>query len=370
MKKICILQNSMTFGGTDTFVINLGKGLIQDGYDVTVILSVDEQEELPREHELLSAGIRVVKTCHLRGFKSKLRHLRLLYKELKKESYSVFQTNIDLFNGPQMLIAWLAGVPIRECHSHNSQQGRELNEGRSLSVKVYQGIMRWLCWTFSNRRCGCSDLALDFLFTDKWRTDSHARIIHNGIDLEEYHKQIDKKEKRKEIGINARYVITTVGRISFQKNPEFLLEIFRELVKIRNDVELLWCGSGEDEELIYKRISDFSLNEKVHMLGFRKDILEILNISNLFLLPSRFEGLGIVLVEAQAAGLPCVMSDVIPKEVDCGLCLPISLEKEAEYWAVKISDILDGKMQLKIDEQKLKLYSIETMVREMEEVFE
>ena len=66
MKKICILQNSMTFGGTDTFVINLCKGLIQDGYDVTVILSVDEQEELPREHELLSTGIRVVKTCHLR----------------------------------------------------------------------------------------------------------------------------------------------------------------------------------------------------------------------------------------------------------------------------------------------------------------
>ena len=87
-------------------------------------------------------------------------------------------------------------------------------------------------------------------------------------------------------------------------------------------------------------------------------------------MPSRFEGLGIVLVEAQAASLPCVMSDVIPKEVDCGLCLPVSLEQNAEYWARKICDVLDSKVTFKLNEEKLNQYNIEYMIKAMEEIFE
>lgn len=370
MKKICILQNSMTFGGTDTFVINLCKGLIQDGYDVTVILSVDEQEELPREHELLSTGIRVVKTCHLRGFKSKLRHLRLLYKELKKESYSVFQTNIDLFNGPQMFVAWLAGVPIRECHSHNSEQGREMIDGRSLPIIVYQKIMRWLCWTFSNRRGGCSELALDFLCEGNWKKDSKAKVIHNGIDFQEYQKEFIVEEKKAELGLHNKFNISTVGRISFQKNPEFLLDVFNEICKEREDIDLVWCGKGEEEEHICLKTQEYGLESRVHLLGARSDIPEILRCTDLFFLPSRFEGLGIVLVEAQAANLPCVMSDVIPKAVDCGLCLSLSLDLEKKMWAKEMTKILDKGTDMHLDIGKLNEYSIEHMVKEMEDLFE
>ena len=106
------------------------------------------------------------------------------------------------------------------------------------------------------------------------------------------------------------------------------------------------------------------------MLGSRNDIPEILRCSNVFLLPSRFEGLGIVLVEAQAANLPCVMSDVIPEEVDCGMCLTIPLEQSPEYWAKQISEIIDGKSFFEINTKKLNQYSIEHMVKMMEEVFE
>lgn len=370
MKKICILQNSISYGGTDTFVINLCEGLIKDGYTVTVVLSIDQDDAGPRLNDLRATGTRIAWTCSPNSPKAKLRHLVLLYKELKKEKYDIFQTNIDLFNGPNLFIAWVAGVPIRECHSHNSQQGKELRVGKKLSVRLYQRIMRWLCWNFSNRRCGCSESALDFLFGNKWRKDVKARVIPNGIDLSAYQKKFDIDKKKRELNLTNKYNVCTVGRISYQKNPEYLLEVFYELFKIRKDVDLIWCGKGELEDIIREKIKQLELDERVHLLGARNDIPEILRCSNVFLLPSRFEGLGIVLVEAQAANLPCVMSDVIPEEVDCGMCLTIPLEQSPEYWAKQISGIIDGKSFFEINTKKLNQYSIEHMVKMMEEVFE
>ena len=370
MKKICILQNSMTVGGTDTFVINLCKGLVKDGYDVTVVLSIDKEKAGPRLNDLKATGVRLAWTCSPNNIKSKLKHLVLLYKELKRGKYDAFQTNIDLFNGPNMLVSWLARVPIRVCHSHNAQQGKELKEGKTLSVRIYQKLMRWLCWTFSNRRCGCSKQAMDFLFEKRWVNDENSRVIPNGIDLSSYQKEFDKDKKKKELNLTNTYNICTVGRISFQKNPQFLLEVFYELSKIRADADLLWCGTGELEKDIKEQIINLNLIERVHLLGARNDVNKILGCSDMFLLPSRFEGLGIVLIEAQAAGLSCVMSDVVPSEVDCGLCLPISLEQSAKYWAEKISQVLDKSIDFNLNKEKLNSYSIDNMVKEMEKVLE
>lgn len=368
MKKICILQNSITYGGTDTFVINLCKGLVTGGYDVTVVLSIDKEKAGPRLNDLKATGARITWTCSLTNIKSKIKHFFLLYKELKKEKYDVFQANIDLFNGPNMFIAWLAGIPVRECHSHNSKQGRELKCGIKLSVRLYQGLMRWLCWTFSNRRCGCSELALDFIFRDKWKNDPKSVVIPNGIDFSCYQKAYDKKKN--ELNLTNKYNICTVGRISYQKNPQFLLEVFYELSQIRSDVDLIWCGTGEFESDIKDKISKLNLQERIHLLGARRDIPEILSCADVFFLPSRFEGLGIVLVEAQVANLPCVISSVIPTEVDCGLCLPIPLEQSAKYWADQISEVIDRKIDFKINAEKLNKFSIDNMVKEMEKVFE
>ena len=100
MKKVCILQNSLNYGGTDTFVINLCEGLVKDGYSVTVVLSMDKDVIGARLHDLQATGAQLVWTCSLNNTKAKIRHLSLLYKELKKTKYDVFQTNIDLFDGP------------------------------------------------------------------------------------------------------------------------------------------------------------------------------------------------------------------------------------------------------------------------------
>ena len=370
-KNVCILNNDLARGGTDAFVVNLAKNIDKKKFNITVIISVDQETTTLREEELIQKGIKIRKTATItgRGLKGRLLHLIRLYRTLKEEKCDVFQSNIDLFNGPNMLVAWLAGVSVRVCHSHNSEQGRELREGRTWKIRMYQRVMRWLCWHFSNRRCGCSGLAMDFLYENRWKKDSHSKIIHNGIDLGEYKSFFNREQKKKELGLNKKYSIVTVGRIAFQKNPIFIVEIFNELCKIRNDCDFIWVGAGDMEKQVKNKIAEYEINDRMKLLGLRKDVNEILRVSDLFLLPSWFEGLAIVLIEAQAAKLPCIISDTISEESNCGSCLYISLDKSAHYWADMISKVIDKKIEVKVDEELLQNYSIINMVKEMEEVF-
>ena len=369
-KEICILSNGLARGGTDTFVINLVKGLDKTKYNITLVLSIDPNEASERKIEVLNMGVNVLETCSVnKGLSGKIRHLRKLFVILKKGKYDIFQCNIDLFNGPNLFIAWLAGIPIRICHSHNSMQEKELRKGKTISILIYQFIMRQLCWRFSNRRCGCSVDALDFLFGRHWKKDSKAIVVNNGIDIEEFKKTINIEQKRKKLGIKENNIIITVGRISSQKNPILIANVFVEVCKKRRDCELVWVGSGNMEKEVQQIIKLNKLEDKVHFLGTRSDVNELLICSNLFFFPSIFEGLGIVIIEAQAAGLPCLISSTIPKAVNCGGCDVLDLNKKAEEWAIRINDILDGKIKLEVDSNMLQKYSVEYMVKQMESLF-
>lgn len=367
MKNVCILQNGLSYGGTDTFVINLTKGLLNHGYHVTVVVACNPGAEEPREKELASTGARIVKTSSLEdGFSSKLMHFRLLFQELKKNQYDAFQTNIDLFNGPQLLIAWLAGIPVRECHSHNSQQEREVKYGRSFKVIIYQAMMRRMCWMFSNRRGGCSEAAMDFLFQNRWKKDPYSKVVKNGIDLARFSNKVRIDNKLSEVAISCSYHVLTVGRISTQKNPMFIADVFAALCRLNDDVDLIWAGTGELEQDVKGRLNRLGVLKKVKLLGRRSDVDELMKACDVFLFPSLFEGLGIVVVEAQAAGLPCVVSDAVPKMVDCGAVEFLSLSESAEIWAQSIQNILEGKKKFIADQKKLSQYSIENMVSQME----
>ena len=371
-RKVCILQNGLARGGTDTFVVNLCKGLEDTGkYDVTVVNPSLSPESLTRESEVIAIGTHVIHTSPLcMDPKSLLKHFFMLYNILKKGNYDVFQTNIDLFNGPQLLISWLAGVPVRCCHSHNTMQQKALTRGITLSIRIYQSLMKWMCWTFSNRRTGCSEAAMDFLFTGKdWHQDKYPIVINNGIDIESFRLQIDIDSKKKELGFTAKYNIVTVGRIIPQKNPLFIVKVFSEFCKYRDDVDFVWIGIGDLEEKCREDLKRNGCIDRVHFLGSRADVNEILPCCDLFFMPSAFEGLGIVIVEAQAAGLKCLVSDVVPHEADCGGVMYKSLFADKSSWVQTMSDMLDGKIHLEIIEEKLQNFSVQHMVNQMEEVF-
>lgn len=369
--KLCILQNGLARGGTDTFVVNLCRGLDKSKYDITVVNPSVMPESRVREPEVLATGAKIVHTSPLSGVKSKLKHLFLLYTLLKTGKFDVFQTNIDLFNGPNLFVAWLAGVPVRCCHSHNTMQQKSIIQGMTLSIRIYQSVMKWMCWTFSNRRSGCSEDAMDFLFAGRnWHQDKYSIVVNNGIDIEHYRTSVDVKCKKAELGFTQRYHIITVGRIIPQKNPLFIAESFCELCKQRNDVDFVWVGIGDKLDECKSIFKKSGCINRVHFLGSRIDVNEILACCDMFYMPSVFEGLGIVIIEAQAAGLPCLCSDAVPKEANCGAVQYLSLDKTLIDWANAMSDILNGKMILKTDENLIQAFSICHMAEQMMQVFE
>lgn len=372
MKKVCILQNGLARGGTDTFVRNLTKGLDKSKYEVTIVNPANAHGSVIGEEKLKAANISIYHTTPLHSLKNKLKHLRQLYVFLKKEKFDVFQTNIDLFNGPNLFVAKLAKVHVRICHSHNTFQNKELRFGRTFSLRIYQAFMRWLCWNYSNRRCGCSKEAMDFLYKDrKWADSSYPQIINNGIDLRKFFKKIDVANKKKELNLNPdRKLIVTIGHLIDQKNPMFIAQLFSDYCKQNNDTDLVWVGKGPLKNQVLEILRNEGREDRVHFFEDRGDVDEILKCCDIFILPSKFEGLGIVAIEAQASGLPTLVSNKVPEETDCGAVRYLPIDQGTEIWIETINDILNGKLSLKIDERKLNEFSIENMVKQMSEVFE
>ncbi len=133
-----------------------------------------------------------------------------------------------------------------------------------------------------------------------------------------------------------------------QKSPIFTVECMTGLFKIRNDVDFIWIGTGQMKEEVEQRIESLDQADRFHLFGSRDDVSEILHCCNLFLLPSNFEGLGIVLIEAQASGLPCII----------------------KYWVDEVCALLDNHTDLKVSESMIQCFSVSNMVQQMTKVFE
>lgn len=371
-KNVCILQNGLSRGGTDTFIINLCKSFDKAKYNIVLVNPSTKSISTEREDEVKAFDVKIIHTSDLgKGIFSKMKHLIKLFLILKKEKIEIFQTNIDLFNGPNLFIAWLARVPVRCCHSHNTMQQRSIIKGMTFPIRIYQKLMKYLCWKFSNRRTGCSEEAMNFLFTNKkWKQNKYPSIINNGIDLQLYQNKIDVLDKKKEIGLYAKKNILTIGRIIPQKNPVFIAEVISLLCKQRSDVDFVWVGVGYLIDDVRQIFVENNVINRIHFLGSRNDVAEIINCCDIFFMPSIFEGLGIVNIEAQAAGLPCLVSDAIPIEADCGGCKFLSLIENHQVWVNTLNDLLDHKFEYKIDNKRLTKFSLEYMTNQMELVFE
>lgn len=361
-KKVCILSHGLANNGIDIFVRNVSTRLDPAKWDVSLILALDDDGNLqPREPEVMAAGIPVYRTCDLAGVKQILTHAGRLYRLLKEQKPDVFHSNMDLLNGVNCLVAWAAGVRIRVSHSHTSDSQYEKKTGRHFISRCYRAVMRMLGNIFANRKCGCSEGALDYLFGTGWPRGNTACVINNGIDTSRFRaaREPDSGVKR----------IVSVGRLCEAKNPFFAMEVMEELRRLRQDFLYEWVGGGELREQVEAAIQEKDLQDHVKLLGVRNDIEQILPSRDAFFMPSLFEGLGIALIEAQAAGLPCIGSDRIPEMANCGGCRFLPLEAPAAEWAKALSDILDGHHTLSADPEKLRRFDISYTIEQLEQIY-
>lgn len=221
------------------------------------------------------------------------------------------------------------GVPVRICHAHNAPHGFDAK----MIIRTYfkKRMMPYLTHLFM-----CGEESGKWLYGDK--NKSRFIMLNNAIDAAVYSFDASKREEmRRQLGLTGELVVGHVGRFNPQKNHPFLLDIFAALLKKEPDAVLLLVGGGADMPKIQAKVQELGIAERVRFLGVRSDVADLMQAMDVFVFPSLYEGLGIALVEAQAAGLPCVVSDTIPHEAYLtDLVDPEKLSAPEEKWAEKI----------------------------------
>ena len=248
--------------------------------------------------------------------------------------YDIIHSHVHHFSGYVLRLAKQAGVPFCIAHSHNDTS---FEAQAGLYRRLYRTLTEWWVSRHATAGLGCSRKAAADLFGSQWNRNPHCWVLYYGIDLTPFQNRVDRAAVRREFGIPAdAFVMGHVGRFDAQKNHEFLIEIAAEVAQREPKMRLLLVGEGALQPDIARRVWQMGLSDRVIFAGSRPDIGRLmLGAMDAFVFPSLHEGLGIVLLEAQAAGLPCLFSDVIPEEVDVvkPLVRRLSLSQQASEWA-------------------------------------
>ena len=261
------------------------------------------------------------------------KYLKALEKLFKENQYRIVHSNINTLSVFPLYAAKKAGVPIRISHSHSTSNPKEWKRN------LIKNILRPFSKRYATDYFACSELAGRYLFGNKTFDRGEVKIIHNAIDIDKFRfDEVARKKLRKEFGIkDSTIVIGHVGRFVQQKNHSFLVDVFKEYHEKNPDSKLLLIGSGPLEDEIKKKVERLGLGDSVLFLGQRDDINKLYSVMDVFCLPSLYEGLPVVGVEAQVAGLLCELSSGMTKETKVLNTMRfISLERTPEEWAKTI----------------------------------
>ncbi len=270
------------------------------------------------------------------------KELDRFFKEHKE--YKIVHAHMNALSTYVLRAAKRNNVPVRIAHSHNS----ELGEG--LIKNLIKRYSRHNLNRYCNYKFACSKNAGIFLFRKGF---DNCIILKNGIDVEQYRYNGEIRQRTRErLNIKTNTVYGHVGSFTEQKNHDFLIDIFAEIKKRDDKSKLMLIGDGPLAGRIKEKINDLNLDNDVIMLGTRNDVNELLMAMDVFLFPSKYEGLGIALIEAQAAGLKCLASSEVPKEADVtGLVEFLSIEDNTKVWAEnaigQVSDRIDQSSKIK-----------------------
>ena len=241
-----------------------------------------------------------------------------------------------------MFLGWLAGVKIRI--SESISKG-DKNEKKTLIKYALRPFSHWFATDYMANSIDCGK----WQFGEETYRKGNINIFKTVIDADKNAFDANLRENtRVKFGWSDKVVYGFIGRYVPQKNPLFLIDIFHEIAKRQDNAVFVMVGFGELEEEMMKKVSAYGLQDKVQNLGRRDDIRQFYNAFDAFLLPSLYEGMPVVGIEAQCCGLPIFFSKNITEETTvCGLAHYISLDCSPNKWADDIIDVVIKNMPIR-----------------------
>lgn len=290
-------------GGVEAVVMNYYRHIDRNKIQFDFICD-DDSTNIPYE-EIEKLGGKVIL---IPPYQKVFKYHKELKRVLKDGNYKIVHSHINTLSVFSLYAAKCAGVPVRIAHSHSTTNPKEKKKN------LLKQVLRPLAKVFATDYMACTEHAGRWMFGDREYNKGNVYLLNNAIDLDnfKYDEKI-RKAKRKELSIkDSTLVIGHVGRFVEQKNHRFLIDIFNEVYKQNNDSILLLVGQGPLMEEMEEKVKSLGLEDNVKFLGQRNDINELYQAMDIFLFPSLYEGLGMVVVEAQSSNLPCVVSNEIP----------------------------------------------------------
>lgn len=322
--RVLQVVTTMNRGGLETMLMNYYRHV--DRERVQFDFLEHRKEHSAYDDEIESLGGRIYRLPRLVPWsKSYLSALNHFFDE--HPEYKVVHVHQDCLSSVILMVAAQHNVPVRVAHSHSASQDKNLKYLIKLCYKRF--IPKYATDLFA-----CGRDAGDWMFGG-----APFQIINNAIDVAAYTYDRAKRQKvRQQLGLENEFTIGHVGRFNQPKNHPFLLDIFATLLKEEPNAILLLVGGGEGMSKMQEKVQALGIAEHVRFLGVRSDVADLMQAMDIFVLPSLYEGLPVTMVEAQAAGLPCIISDKVPPEciLTEGLVDIMTLSASPEAWAEKI----------------------------------
>ena len=364
MPTIKILMVTVTLGegsGVNSFIMNYFRKMDHEKVQIDVLVNFyDPEKKSPYEDEIRQAGGNVFL---IPSVNQPIRHIRALNKILQEGHYDIIHNNTMLITLPLMFLSRLKGVPIRILHSHSIKFG-------ATRWKIFRNSLFFpLLLHNCNRYVACSDAAGRAKFGSRPYT-----VLPNVVDAQNFlFSAKDRMLRREQEGVGNKTVIITVGRAHEEKNPFFALETIRKLSEWNKDVVYWWVGDGALLSQMKRKAEQLGIQDIVVFWGRQSNMAAFYAAADILFMPSLYEGMPLTGIEAQAMGLPSIVSDTVTQEmVYTDLVSFVSLHEPIETWVDAIEKQIARIPQRRSYAEELRnsVFSAENAGKNLEKLYE
>ncbi|MBQ9072382.1 MAG: glycosyltransferase [Bacilli bacterium] len=353
-KKVLVFGLSNRVGGVENFYFSYYRKLDHTKYQIDFVVKYNT---VFNEKEVKENGGRIFSIPNLRH--QPFLHHKLLKNIIKKGNYDIVHANaVSVADILHLKLARKYKVKKIIIHSHNSGMNPKI------IFRFFHAINKHKLKKLGTHFLACTKQAGEWLFGKKL----DFQVLNNAFDIDKFkYNEKYREEIRKKLKIKDEFVIGHVGRMCYQKNQEFLIKVFKEYLKINKKSKLILIGCGHDEENIRNLIDELNLTKNV-LIIHSDDPYKYYSAFDIFAFPSRYEGLGIVGIEAQINGLPCLFSNTIPSDIKINNNVDFLPITDIEKWV----KLLTSKKLKRVDKinSRIKKYDIENEVKKLEKIYQ